>query len=388
MLAGPVAESGVLLGSASKGDGHARVPRVFPARAVNDDARASDCSLQAQRVHTRGASVGTFVQQAQAILMTGTYEHVLIGLRCAPDSELSAEVVHNRIAIRITAHDDLMMKSTTRVLHRLTRPCRLYDIGFDIWVSIPCAAGLPFRRINAAKGFETGDIQLASALIGAAVPLCGHSFRVGGGFSWERSAGNESWDRDDVPSLFPGCETITCKVSTAAVGQVFYKRANDPSAGTFYVRKRWRAETTRPKLAEVLKPTSTRRSCHILQPRTSGSVVARSVLTARTALCCLPSLCVGRCGRPRPSSCRRCFSTLCIGCFRTASPDCHCGVRWSGAPLLCAQPKLKNLRQRKRLQKKTFFEPGVARGTCRASGARPSGWRTSRSARCWLAGCL
>eukprot|EP00974_Lingulodinium_polyedra_P034700 3335426-Lingulodinium_polyedra.AAC.1 len=62
-------------------------------------------------------------------------------------------------------------------------------------------------------------MDLARALVDAAGALCRHAVRIGGGFSWEWSAGNELWNLEAVQLLFRKCETITRKVSTAAVGQ-------------------------------------------------------------------------------------------------------------------------------------------------------------------------
>eukprot|EP00974_Lingulodinium_polyedra_P024938 2411873-Lingulodinium_polyedra.AAC.1 len=161
---GPVARSGELSGSALDGDVHAATPRALPARAINHDAATSDGGLQALRARHRDATVETLVQQARALILTGTHGHVLLELCCAPDSELAAAVVDHSIAVRVTAQDDMTKKSTRRALHRLVRLCQLYDIVLDVWVSIPCTAGCPWSRINDLLGIPTGDIDLARAL--------------------------------------------------------------------------------------------------------------------------------------------------------------------------------------------------------------------------------
>ena len=53
------------------------------------------------------------------------------GLRCASDSELAAAVVEHSVAFR-----DFQLVSTRRVLHRLVRICKTYDVVVVIWVSI------------------------------------------------------------------------------------------------------------------------------------------------------------------------------------------------------------------------------------------------------------
>ena len=59
--------------------------------------------------------------------------------------------------------------------------------------------------------------------------------RIGGGFSWEWSNGNELWDLEVVRNLFARCGSSSCLVSTAAVGQQIVDREE----GVFYVKKKW-----------------------------------------------------------------------------------------------------------------------------------------------------
>ena len=68
-------------------------------------------------------------------------------------------------------------------------------------------------------GTETGDLATTYRLVVAAVGLCRHAVRNGGGFSWEWSNGNELWDWAVVRNLFARCGSSSCLVSTAAVGQ-------------------------------------------------------------------------------------------------------------------------------------------------------------------------
>ena len=57
--------------------------------------------------------------------------------------------------------------------------------------------------------------------------------RIGGGFSWEWSNGNELWDLVAVRNLFARCGSSSCLVSTATVGQQFVVREG---GRVFYVR--------------------------------------------------------------------------------------------------------------------------------------------------------
>ena len=126
---------------------------------------------------------------------------------------MAAAVVEHSVAIRVTSSEDLQLTSTRRALHRLLRICKAYDVVVDIWVSIRCTAGTPCRRINEKRGAETGDLAMTYKLVVAAVGLCRHAVRIGGGFSWEWSNGNELWDLVVVRNLFARCGSSSCLVS-------------------------------------------------------------------------------------------------------------------------------------------------------------------------------
>ena len=64
--------------------------------------------------------------------MSGTHGHVFLELCCASDSELAAAVVEHSVAIQASS-EDLQLVSTRRVLHRLLRFCKAYDVVVDIW---------------------------------------------------------------------------------------------------------------------------------------------------------------------------------------------------------------------------------------------------------------
>ena len=93
-----------------------------------------------------------------------------------------------------------------------------------IWVSIPCAAGTPFRRVNEKLGAETGDLAMTCKLEFTAVGLCRHDVEIGDGFSWEWINCNEFWDSVVVRNFFARCGSLSCVVSTTAVGQQFVDR--------------------------------------------------------------------------------------------------------------------------------------------------------------------
>ena len=151
-----------------------RVPLQFEQFMMT--AVSSDCGLLAQRARRRCvACVETLVQQARTSIMSGTHGHAFLELCCASDSELAAMVVEHSVVIRVTFFEDLQLTSTRPALHRLLIICNAYEVVVDIWVSIPCTAGMPFRRINEKLGAETGDIGMAG--------LRRSAVQIGDGFS-------------------------------------------------------------------------------------------------------------------------------------------------------------------------------------------------------------
>ena len=222
-------------GTGFAGDGHACLPRALAVRAIhNDPAVLSDSGLLAQRARCRCvACVDTLVQQARALIMSGTHGHVFLELCCASDSELAAAVVEHSVAIQASS-EDLQLVSTRRVLHRLLRFCKAYDVVVDIWVSIPCTVGASFGLKSEKPGAETSDFAITYKLVDAAVGLCRHAVRIGGGFSWEWSEGSDLWDLAVVSNLFAKCGCFTCVVSTAVVRQQFV----DCEGGMFYSEKK------------------------------------------------------------------------------------------------------------------------------------------------------
>ena len=197
----------------------------------------SEGGLLAQRARRRcDTCVETLVQQARAPIMIGTHGHAFLELCCSSDSELAAMVVEHSVVIRVTSFEDLQLTSTRPALDRLLMICKAYEayeVVAHIWVSIPCIAGTPFRRINEKLGAETGNLAMTYKLEVAAVGLCRHDVRIGDGFSWKWSNGNEHWKSVVVRNLFARSGSSSCLVSTAAFGQQFVDR----EGSVFYVKK-------------------------------------------------------------------------------------------------------------------------------------------------------
>ena len=159
--------------------------------------------------------------------MIGTHGHAFLELCYASESEVAAVVVELSVVIRVTSVEDVQLTIRRPELHRLLMICKAYAEVANIWVSIPCIAGTPFRRINEKRGAETGDLAMTYKLAVAAVGLCRHPVGSGGGFSCEWSNGKEFWDLVVVRNL-----SFSCFVSTTAVGKPF----DDCEGCVFYVR--------------------------------------------------------------------------------------------------------------------------------------------------------
>ena len=128
--------SGELLGARPAGDGHACLPCALAVRVIHHDPAVSSYGgLLAQRARRREVCVETLVQQARALILSGTHGHVFLELCGASDSELAAAVVEHSVVIRVTSSEDLQLASTRRALHRLLRICKAYDVVVDIRVS-------------------------------------------------------------------------------------------------------------------------------------------------------------------------------------------------------------------------------------------------------------
>ena len=102
-------------------------------------------------------------------------------------------MVKHSVAIRVTSPEYLQFVSTRRVLHRLLRICKAYDVVVDMWVPTSWIAGTPFRRIDEKLGSETGGLAMTCKLVIATVGLCRHAVGIRDGFSCKWSNGNELW---------------------------------------------------------------------------------------------------------------------------------------------------------------------------------------------------
>ena len=80
----------------------------------------------------------------------------------------------------------------------------------DIWVSIPRTIGVPFQVDNEKLCAETGDLAMNYKLVVAAVGMCRHAMRIGGGFSWEWSNDDEIWIFVVLRNIFMRCGSSSC----------------------------------------------------------------------------------------------------------------------------------------------------------------------------------
>ena len=212
---GPLVDGGgELPGAGSAGDGHACSP-CAPVRAINNEPVVTSVGgLLAQRARRRcDTCVETLAQQARTPTVSSTHGHAFLELYCASDSEVAAVVVEHFVVIRVTSFEDVQLTSRRLALHRLLMICGAYvacGVVANIWVSIPCVAGTPFTCINEKLGAQTGDLAMTKKLEVTAVGLCRHGVRIGDGFSWKWSIGNELWKSVVVRNLFARSGSSSC----------------------------------------------------------------------------------------------------------------------------------------------------------------------------------
>ena len=83
---------------------------------------------------------------------------MFLELRYASDSEVAAVVVEHSVVIRVTSFEDVQLTSRRPALYCLLMIRKAYEVVANIWVSIPCTTGAPFRRSNVKLGAEAGDL--------------------------------------------------------------------------------------------------------------------------------------------------------------------------------------------------------------------------------------
>ena len=153
--------------------------------------------------------------------MSMSYDTVLFEFCCEETSELSQNVGHRALSIRITQGVDATSSATKKAIHHIIRVAAHLKIAVHGWVSVPCTAGCPWARVNNSLGVQTGDPELTDDLIVTALAVCRHIDSVGGYVHWEWPQGNALWNRDDVQQFLHKIGAAKTPVSTAAAGMNF-----------------------------------------------------------------------------------------------------------------------------------------------------------------------
>ena len=98
-------------------------------------------------------------------LMSGKFDRVVFELCCEEDSVLSMNVVGRSLTGRVTEVLNLADSRTVTTLHAIVRVAEHMNIDVHFWISIPCTAGCTWQRVNRAKTFKAGDINLTKEWI-------------------------------------------------------------------------------------------------------------------------------------------------------------------------------------------------------------------------------
>ena len=114
-----------------------------------------------------------------------------------------------------------------------------------VWVATPFTSGCPWKHINHAKGFITGDPAFPGRLIMHASKVCRLARLLGGHYMWEWLEKCDLWRDCRVKALTSGQRYFT-PVSTSAVGWEAIQRDQ-----VVTIRKRWELWIMDPVIASA-----------------------------------------------------------------------------------------------------------------------------------------
>ena len=66
--------------------------------------------------------------------------------------------------LRITDKEDFTKSRTLQAVLEIIRIAKKNDVKIIVWVATPCAPGCPWKHVNTARVFCTGDKALSSRL--------------------------------------------------------------------------------------------------------------------------------------------------------------------------------------------------------------------------------
>ena len=126
-------------------------------------------------------------------------------------------------ASRITDKADFSNKHTVDAILAIVRLARKNQVKVAVWVATPCISGCPWKHVNAAKDFSTGDKVLSGKLIKAANKVCRLARLLGGDYVWEWLETCDLWKDWRVRALTSSLWYFV-PVSASAVGWTAFQK--------------------------------------------------------------------------------------------------------------------------------------------------------------------
>ena len=153
---------------------------------------------------------------------------------------LSMNVIGRSLTVRVTEALNLADSRTVRVLNAILRVAEHMNIDVHIWISIPCTAGCTWQRVNRARGFRTGDINVTKELIRVGLAVATNVIKIEGKVYWEWPETNDLWHLVDVQRFIDKWELKPVLIASSAVGMMLHAPSFKKEV---YVKKRWKIVT-------------------------------------------------------------------------------------------------------------------------------------------------
>ena len=215
------------------------------AGAACSDEPAVQALTAVNHMGPHGTQMGTtehFRRQMTEKLMSGKFDRVVIEVCCEEDSVISMNVLGRSLAGRVTEALNLADSRTVTVLHAIMRVAEHMNIDVHFWISIPCTAGCTWQRVNRAKGFKPGDVNLQKELIRVCLDLAMYVRKIDRKVAWEGPETNELCRHNDVQLFIDTWKLKPALIASSAVGMAFNVFGYEDEV---YVNKRWKITTNR-----------------------------------------------------------------------------------------------------------------------------------------------
>lgn len=205
-----------------------------------------------RRMIISGVTPTELVASANVFLTKGTssrpirgIDTLLIELCASAELELTQQVPYGCAAVRITDKEDFTNKHTVYAILAIVRLARKNQVKATVWVATPSISGCPWKHVNAAREYGTGDKALSGKLIRIAYKVCRLAYIMGGDYVWEWPERCDLWADWRVRALTSG-QGCFRNVAAIAVG-----RTSLQDGKIVTIRKQWKLWTTHPSVASV-----------------------------------------------------------------------------------------------------------------------------------------